>query len=317
MMKASIVIPAYNASKTIAKTLEACLAQSVPSEVIVVDDGSADRTKELVSSYPVKYIYQPNAGPAAARNKGWAAAEGDIIIFTDSDCVPEKEWVKKLLMKFDSGDVGAAGGTYGIMNPENITALSIHNEIQYRHSMLPEYVRYIGSFSLAIRKSVLVEVGGFDESFKIACGEDADLTYRINDKGYDLRFSRDISVGHFFPDNPFKFLRQQFWRGFWIMKLYAKHKRKLGNDDYSKLRDTIQPMLYALIAMLATCVFEPFILTVFIFLNIFAVLIHTPVVLFAIKREKSPKMLFLYPLLYFRGFFWAAGCAAGAFKFLI
>ncbi|HHT9153402.1 MAG TPA: glycosyltransferase family A protein, partial [Candidatus Hypogeohydataceae bacterium YC40] len=74
----SVVIPAYNAEKTIGKTLEACLNQDYAGkiEIIVVDDGSTDGTAKEVKRYPVKYIYQENAGPASARNRGWREAKG-------------------------------------------------------------------------------------------------------------------------------------------------------------------------------------------------------------------------------------------------
>ena len=320
MIKVSIVIPAYNAARTITKTLEACVNQSYPKEnfeVIIADDGSTDTTADIVKSFPVKYLFQKNSGPATARNIGWRAAKGDIILFTDSDCVPEKEWITKMLAMFNAGDVAAVGGTYGNVNPEYIVSLCIHHEILYRHSTLTEYVKYLGSFNLGIRKKVLEELNGFDESYKIACGEDADLTYRISYKDYKLRFSRGVEVGHHFPTSFFKFLKQQFWRGYWLMKIFRNHSKRLGNDGYSKFRDTIQPPMYLLIlVMIPLCYFKIFLIA-WLVLNVFAILIHTPVVAFGIKRSGNYKLLFLYLMLYMRGFFWATGCVRGGLKFIL
>lgn len=316
----SIVIPAFNAEKTVYRTVEACLAQSYAAEnieIIVVDDGSTDRTKAVLAKYPVKYLYQPNGGPAKARNLGWRAASGGIVFFTDADCVPEQDWIAKLLPLFDSDKVGAAGGTYDICNPENITALSIHYEIQYRHSRLPEYVRYLGSFNLAVRKSALETVGGFDESFRVACGEDADLSYRLTDQGYLLRFCRKCGVGHYFPGSFVKFLIQQFWRGFWIMKLFFRHRGKVGKDDYGTVKDAIQPALFLFILLsMPLCFVRSEYVIVWLTLNVFGIFMHTPVVLFAVKRAASLKLLFLYALLYARGFFWATGSLAGLVRFV-
>jgi len=316
----SIVIPAYNASKTISKAINASLEQTYSLdkiEIIIVDDGSTDTTADIIKNFPVKYLSQKNSGPATARNLGWRSAKGEIILFTDSDCVPGKDWVRKMVAMFEFDDIAAVGGTYGNANPEYIVSLCIHHEILYRHSTLPEYVKYLGSFNLGVRKKVLEEMNGFDESYTIACGEDADLTYRISYKDYKLRFSRDVEVGHHFPTNFLKFLKQQFWRGYWLMKIFKNHSKRLGNDGYSKFRDTIQPPLYLLIlVMLHLCYFK-IVFIAWLILNLFAILIHTPVVAFGIKRSGNYKLLFLYLMLYMRGFFWAMGCVRGGFKFIL
>ena len=100
MIKISVIIPAYNADKTIAQNLEAILRQKglkEKPEVIVVDDGSTDSTESIVKSYPeVIIVKQNNAGPATARNTGAKLAKGDILVFTDSDTVPHENWLKEL-----------------------------------------------------------------------------------------------------------------------------------------------------------------------------------------------------------------------------
>ena len=92
----SVIVPAYNASATIGKTLEALSRQNCfqPFEVIVVDDGSSDNTADIVHSFAaVKYFRQDNAGPASARNLGAKMAQGDYLAFTDSDCIPHEDWI--------------------------------------------------------------------------------------------------------------------------------------------------------------------------------------------------------------------------------
>jgi len=113
----SIVIPAYNAQKTIARALGGCLNQQYPHpyEMIVVDDGSTDSTGEVVKTYPVQYIFQENAGPAKARNTGWKAATGRVICFTDYDCIPHADWVSTLLDGFESDEIAAVAGSYDIV----------------------------------------------------------------------------------------------------------------------------------------------------------------------------------------------------------
>lgn len=310
----SIVVPAYNAEKTLPGTLTACLVQSVPCEVIVVDDGSTDATPGVAAGFPVKYLRQDNKGPAAARNLGWRSAAGETVFFTDSDCVPEKDWVKKLASLLEGG-AGAAGGTYSLMNPASLTASCIHYEIQYRHSSLPENVSYLGSFSLAVPKRVLQRLGGFDESFTIACGEDTDLTYRIAGFGLPLKFSREIKTGHYFPSDTLRFLRQQFRRGYWIMKLLAMHPGRLGRDGYSKPADALQPPLFALLAVSAPfCVFPAF-AAAWLAANFIAFLLNLPAAAYAVRASGRLALSYTALLLYLRGFFWAAGCAAGFVKY--
>lgn len=99
----TVVIPTYNAERTLGKTIEACLNQDYPKEkleVIVVDDGSTDNTAQIVKRYPVRYIFQEKGGPAKARNTGWKNAKGEIICFTDADCIPPKDWVEKFYNDF-------------------------------------------------------------------------------------------------------------------------------------------------------------------------------------------------------------------------
>ncbi|NLO91125.1 MAG: glycosyltransferase [Elusimicrobia bacterium] len=317
MNRVSIVIPAYNAARTIGQTLTACLSQTLPCEVIVVDDGSTDNTPELARGFAgVKLLRQSNAGPATARNAGWRAASGELVFFTDSDCVPEKDWVEKLLAMFDSDEVGAAGGTYGIMNPHSLAARCIHYEIQFRHSRLPDRVRYLGTFSLAVRKSLLERFGGFDQSFRIACGEDADFTYRLTEAGCVLRFTREARVGHYFPESTRAFLRQQFWRGYWIMRLMKRHPRRLGRDDYSGVRDAVQPPLFFLIMLaLPLCLFVPALWKWWLALNLLGAALQYAPAAFALRASSDLTMLYMFPFLYLRGFCWAAGCAWGGLAF--
>ncbi|MCM8798839.1 MAG: glycosyltransferase family 2 protein, partial [Candidatus Omnitrophica bacterium] len=141
--KISIVIAGYNCSQTIEETLKACLNQDYPRdlyEVIFVDDGSNDGTQESVRKFPVRYIWQPHSGPAKARNIGWQEAEGEIIFFTDSDCVPDEEWIRTLIKNFNYEKVGAVGGSYGIKNSKSLLANCIYAEILWRHQKMSREV---------------------------------------------------------------------------------------------------------------------------------------------------------------------------------
>jgi glycosyltransferase involved in cell wall biosynthesis len=243
-MKVSIIVPAYNAAPTLAECIDACLKQTWEDrEVIVVDDGSTDDTPRIAQSYPVHYIRQENSGPAAARNHGAWVAKGAVVAFTDADCVPHPDWVEHL-MEGIGGTVVAAGGTYGIANPESLLARMVNEEIAVRHERLGELVDFLGSFNVAYRKDAFDAVGGFDESFRMASAEDNDLSYRLQDAGYLLRFCPEAVVDHFHPTRLWPYLRTQMWHGYWRVKLYRKHAgRARKGDQYAGLADLLAPAL--------------------------------------------------------------------------
>lgn len=246
----SIVVPAHNAQDTLGECLEACLAQSWPNkEIIVVDDGSTDDTAAIAEGAGVRCVRQENAGPAAARNRGAHEAAGELVAFTDADCVPEPDWVERLIAPIDA-DTAAVGGTYGIANPEHFLARLIHEEVQIRHEGFGETVDFLGSFNMACRKDAFDVAGGFDERFRMASAEDNDLSYRLAEQG-TLRFTRDAVVKHYHPERLGPYLRTQMWHGYWRVKLYRKHpaKRRRG-DRYAGSGDLIAPPLTVLILVL-------------------------------------------------------------------
>jgi glycosyltransferase involved in cell wall biosynthesis len=152
-MKVSVVIPAYNAQQTIAEAVEQSVAQAkgpMEVEVVVVDDGSVDDTAKIAESAGATVIKQENAGPAAARNRGWKSATGQVICFTDSDCVPMSGWLENLLDGFRDRQVGAVAGSYEIANTGSWLAHWVHQEIMERHKRMPPFVRAFGSYNVAI-----------------------------------------------------------------------------------------------------------------------------------------------------------------------
>lgn len=315
----SIVIPLYNSAKTIAKTMEACFNQELPGievEIIVVDDGSTDGGVKVVEGFPVKLIRQPNGGPASARNRGWREAGGEIVFFTDSDCVPRKDWIARLLEGYDSEEVGGAGGTYDIANENSLLASSIHEEIVLRHRKQSKTVNYLGSFNLSYRKAVLEEVGGFNEDYKCASGEDNDLAYRVTKKNYKLSFVQDSAVAHYHPDKLFSYLKQQFRHGFWRMKIYKDHPDMASGDSYGGLLDFVQPPLGLMIlALFPVGLFYPPIHVLNMFLVFLYVVVQVPPA-HAIAKSGSDSKYYLFVFYTFlRGFWRAAGMFWGLLKF--
>jgi glycosyltransferase involved in cell wall biosynthesis len=156
-MKVSVVIPAYNAERTIGEAVVHSLSQtkgSLQVELIVVDDGSTDDTAAIAESAGATVIRQQNAGPAAARNRGWQSATGTFICFTDSDCIPIAGWLENLLDGFTDSQVGAVAGSYEVANPSSWLARWVHQEIMERHKRMPPFIRAFGSYNVAIPRHV-------------------------------------------------------------------------------------------------------------------------------------------------------------------
>ncbi|MDP6670676.1 MAG: glycosyltransferase [archaeon] len=251
-MKASVIVPAYNAEKTMGKCLSALQAQTFKDfEVIVIDDGSKDQTAEIAAGFKgVKLLKQKNAGPATARNNGAKQAKGKIIVFLDSDCVAEKNWLEEMLAPLENSEIAGVQGTYKNKQKELIARFT-HLEIEKRHSKMAkqEFIDFIGSYSAAYRKKVFDEMNGFDTSFPMASGEDTDLSFRINKAGYKMVFNQHAAVYHFHPISLKRYLKVKFFRAYWRTKLYGKHSEKMIKDSYTGQTVKLQTGLFFLICL--------------------------------------------------------------------
>ena len=251
----SVVIPSYNSEKTIEKCVKALLNQSYPKrmyEIIVVDDGSTDDTSNIASKFKrVKLIKQLHKGPAVARNLGVKNSKGKIILFTDADCIPDKKWIKNMVKPFEDKKIIGVSGTYKTFNKNSLIARFAGYEIEERHKKLEKqkYIDFIGTFSAAFRKNIFLRVKGFDEIFTTSSGEDPELSFRLEKIG-KMVFQPNAFVYHFHPDTLFKFLRQKFWRGYWRVSLYKKHRHRLFKHSYTPRTLFIEEALTGITSLL-------------------------------------------------------------------
>ncbi len=240
----SVIVPAYNAQATLPDLIDAVTGQGYPGglELIIVDDGSTDRTAEIIKRFPaVRYICQDNAGPASARNRGAREAKGDFLFFTDSDCRPRKGWVAAMMNGFRQEDVAVVAGSYGIANPSSALARVIHADIMFRHHVLmPMYPGAFGSYNFAVRRPVFDAVGGFNDKYRRASGEDNDLSYKILATGGRILFLKDACVDHYHQEALPRYLKEQFRHGFWRVKMYTDHPGMMGGDGYTFWKDILE-----------------------------------------------------------------------------
>lgn len=249
----SVIIPAYNAEKTIKPCLEALKSQSYSGtfEILVVDDKSADKTVEAVRkmskrSKNIRVIEQEHLGPAAARNRGAKEARGDILIFTDSDCIADRDFVKEMGLPLQ-GDIAGVQGRYKTMQ-KSLVARFCQLEIEDRYSRMLKrpYIDFIGSYAAAYRKDIFQESGGFDQGFRSASGEDPELSFRLAIAGHKLVFNPKAIVYHTHPESLGKYLKVKFYRAYWRVRLYKKHPGKAVSESYTPQSLKIQIGLFYL-----------------------------------------------------------------------
>ncbi|MBI4210219.1 MAG: glycosyltransferase [Candidatus Diapherotrites archaeon] len=243
-LKASIVVPAYNSEATIRECISAIQNQEYGGnfEIIVIDDGSKDATALAAKRAGARVVSQENAGPAKARNLGARISKGEIIIFTDADCIPEKNWLSEMLKPFGEAEVAGVQGTYRTRQ-ESIVARFAQIEIEERYELMEKNagsLDWIGSYSAAYRRKDFFDAGGFDESFPKASGEDPELSYKLQKAGKKLVFNPEAAVYHTHPETLWKYLLTKFYRAFYRVNLYSKHKDKIVKDSYTTIEIRVQ-----------------------------------------------------------------------------
>jgi hypothetical protein len=196
----SIVVPVYDGAATLGECLAALVASTMPGdEIIVVDDGSTDRSADLARDVGVAVVRLPgNRGPAAARNAGARIARGDVLLFVDADVVLAADAVARVRATLAARpELAAMFGSYDD-RPRAETVVS-----QYRN-LLHRYVHQQGSpeaFSFwagcgAVRRAAFAEVGGFDERAWRWSIEDIELGYRLRAAGHRIFLDKELACTH-------------------------------------------------------------------------------------------------------------------------
>ena len=224
--RVSVVVCAYNADRTMDQCLASLEHLNYPDyEVIVVNDGSTDRTLEISERYKYcRIISQPNKGLSVARNVGAEAATGEIIAYTDSDCVADKDWLTYLVHKMEHGGLTAVGGP-NFPPPEDDlvpAAVAVSPGGPTHVLVSDEVAEHIAGCNMAFRKDVLLQLGGFDPVYR-AAGDDVDICWRFQNAGYTIGFAPAAVVWHFRRNTVEAYLNQQKGYGKAEALVYAKH----------------------------------------------------------------------------------------------
>ncbi len=206
----SVVVPVYNGEATISQTVECLLQQSLaPREIIVIDDGSTDRTADVLKPFAnqILYTFKENGGPASARNLGVKLASGDFVAFTDSDCLPERDWLRELVAAFDSDEIAGVGGAVkGIDDGHIGQYVDAMRLMEPAENQFGE-IEYLITANACFRRDALLAVGLFDERFRKPGGEEPALCRQIRELGFRFDFAEDAVVLHHHRQTIKSFLR--------------------------------------------------------------------------------------------------------------
>jgi glycosyltransferase involved in cell wall biosynthesis len=211
--RVSLYIPCYNAERYVARSIERVLnMRRPPDEVIVVDDGSTDRTVAMASEYPVRIVpHEGNRGLAAARNTGVRSARFDLVASIDADCLVRDDWLEQLLPCLDDPRVGGAGGRLEELNKEALADRwrTLHM-VQHRGPELISNSDFLFGHSTLFRKSALEKVGLYNEKLRTN-NEDEYISKQLLKAEFSLVYQPDAVVEHLRTDT-INSLLTTYWR---------------------------------------------------------------------------------------------------------
>ena len=238
----SVIVCSYNGGKTLAACLNSLGAIDYPAyEVILVDDGSTDDTATIAAQFHhVRYIRQENHGLSHARNTGATASRGEILAYTDSDCMADRDWLYYLIGTLLSGEYAGVGGP-NISPPAQdwVQACVAAAPGGPSHVLLTDTVaEHIPGCNMAWYRWAFDTVGGFDVEYHKA-GDDVDFCWRVQQAGFEIAFSPTAIVWHHRRFTLEAFAKQQEGYGEAESMLRFKHLIFFGPTGSAKWRGQI------------------------------------------------------------------------------
>lgn len=224
---ASVIIPVLNGEATLGALLAALKSQAGVDvfEIIVVDNGSTDRTMEIARSYGVTVLQQPVRGPSAARNLGLRHARAEILVCADSDTIPSRRWLAAFVAAFADPKVIISGGPIHGWQPATAAERFASARAAFLRERTTDHPKnpFATGMSMAVRRECAVAVGGWDEA--MTSGEDVDFSHRLRTRfGNKIHFAEDAVIFHQHRCTDEALWRQARWHGAGYALYLEKHR---------------------------------------------------------------------------------------------
>jgi len=223
----SIIVPVFNARETISDCLESIQSLDYPKEkleIIVVDNGSNDRSDEIAQKFKVEMLFETSMKSSyAARNKGVREAKGEMLAFTDADCVVSPGWLKHMVQHWTDSSIGCFAGEIKAFQPKTIIEKFSERKdiLNQRHTFNNPYLPYAQTANVGFRKQVFEQIGLFDSEMKT--GGDADFCWRMQKQTrFQIRFIPKAVVYHKHRDSVRglykQFQKYEYARKYWLIR---------------------------------------------------------------------------------------------------
>jgi GT2 family glycosyltransferase len=238
----SVIVTVRNGAEEIGGCLSSLLRTEYPPrsrEILVLDHGSTDLTAEVMRGYPVQYLVEAGPGVCQARNRGIELSRGEILAFTDPDCVVSAGWLRELVRPFEDPAVGGVAGAilpYPGTTPAERFAARRRSHTQERPLSHPRRP-FAMSPNVAFRREVFQRIGGFDTLFPGGGWEDADLCWRFSrETTYRLEYAPRAAVFHRYRTTARAFFVQHMRYGYGLALLRRKYRDDLSWTARDRLR---------------------------------------------------------------------------------
>jgi glycosyltransferase involved in cell wall biosynthesis len=308
-MEFSVIIPAKNEEANIARCLDSLRRMEYDGnlyEVIVVDNGSSDKTVEIARQKGAAVYVQPAMTISGLRNFGAGKATGKILAFLDADCAVSPQWLMAASYYLgENVDIVAFGSP--VIIPENGTWVQkAWFKVRGRSGQMVS-VDWLESANLFVKRSAFTAVNGFNDSL-VTC-EDYDLTQRLRDIGILMHDPSVLAIHYREPATIIEFLKKELWRGKSNYKGIVKRK-----IDRSEIPSVVFPIIYALLCMVSLSTFVIFILNIckhnLLSMTVLILSWQIPILLFSWKKARNGNFLTVLQLLIlFNVYFFARSLA--------
>ncbi len=242
--RVSVIVCTYNGTRTVRDCLSSLRTLSYPNyEAILVDDGSGPGVAEIAEDFPeVRFLRQNHAGLSAARNLGAHEATGEIIAYTDDDCVVDEDWLTYLVPRLATGEVAAAGGPNIPPAPHGMVEACVAAAPgSPSHVLLTDVeAEHVPGCNLAVRRDAFEAIGGFRDEY-VAAGDDVEFCWRLQDARMRIGFAPAAMVWHYRRSRASDYFRQQRGYGKAEALLMRRHPERFGLVGGAHWRGIVYP----------------------------------------------------------------------------